>query len=98
MKRLLTILLLIVGCEENSIAVLSSGYNYSSMQGYFLETKDGIDVYKKIQSEEYCLNSTMCTVNECDSTLYAYFSYGLWSPESEYIDCNNLDSSYYSLI
>ena len=98
MKKLILLsILLIVGCEENStIAVLNSGSNYSSMQGYFLETKDGIDVYKKIQSEEYCLNSTMCTVNECDSTIYADY-YEQWG-NSQYINCNNQDSSYYSLI
>ena len=98
MIRRLIILLLIVGCEDSATAVslISADPFYSSVHGYFLETEDGIDVFKKIESEEYCLNSTMCTVNECDSTIYADY-YNQWG-NSQYINCNNQDSSYYSLI
>ena len=98
MKKLILLsILLIVGCEDNAIAVsISPDLFNSSVQGYFLETEDGIDVFKKLESEEYCLNSSMCTVNECDSTIYADY-YNQWG-NSQYINCNNQDSSYYSLI
>ena len=99
MKKLILLsILLIVGCEDSAIAelLISADPFYSSVHGYFLETEDGIDVFKKIESEEYCLNSTMCTVNECDSTIYADY-YEQWG-NSQYINCNNQDSSYYSLI